>query len=515
MGWIRNLKIAKKLLLLNIVSIVFIISIGLIGMNYMSQMSKQSSVMYEDQLLPVKMINEIRTQFRTTEGLMIKLISATDPQEREQIKNEITIVADSFGQTWEEYNATELSDYEKERITEIDTELVKMRENRTKLIKISETKETKESYAFYKANVEMTYNTLNTTLTEMADYKSDEAEKLKNNILNQQRQATIIMTLIIIIAAILAITFGTIITRVLTKPISEVVATMKEIEKGDLTATMEYDSKDEMGTLVDSCRNVFTSIAGMNREIMEQANNLAASAEEISASTEQIASGSQQQAEDASMSAEMVTEMTKAVQEVSKNAEQAAHLTDQTMEAAKQGSIALQDVMDGMNQINETIHDLESKSLQIGEIVEVIDDIAEQTNLLALNAAIEAARAGEAGKGFAVVADEVRKLAERSSTATKEISHLVSIIQENTKISVQSVQEGNEKTEKAGTTFEEIVKLVQESAAKATEIAAASEQQSAQADEVLHAVENIASVTQETASGIEETANTATDLVKY
>ena len=514
MSWIKNLKIVKKLLLLNVVSLIFIISIGIVGMSNMNQMSQQSKDMYHNQLLPVKYVNELRAHVRATQVLLLQLVVEKDPQQREQLKNSLTERSNSFGQTLDKYQKTSLTTHEQELIPQIEAARQEMKIQREKLIQLTETADSKTSYAFYLANVEQPYNTLSDILIKLADINSNVADQNQTLIEHNQSQATTYMILIIIIAAILAITLGVMITRSLTKPISEVVAAMKEVEKGDLTVKVDYQSKDEIGTLVMTCNQVFSSIADVNRQVMEQANNLSASAEEISASTEQIATGSQQQAEDASMSAEMVTEMTKAVHEVSRSAEQAAHLTDQTMGAAKQGSIALKDAIDGMNQINVSIRDLESKSVQIGEIVEVIDDIAEQTNLLALNAAIEAARAGEAGKGFAVVADEVRKLAERSSTATKEISHLVNTIQENTKLSVQSVQAGNEKTEKAGATFEEILNLVQESAAKATEIAAASEQQSAQAEEVLHAVENIASVTQETAAGIEETATTATDLAR-
>ena len=396
----------------------------------------------------------------------------------------------------------------------MDADVKDMRTQRELLYKVIDKKNMKEAYTFYLANVKQPTDELNATLTEIADYKAKEADKLREDIASQEHTATTVMISIIVIAAILAITLGMIITRLLVNPIKEVVDVMRVAEKGDLTVQADYQSKDEIGILVASFNQLVETTRSAIEQVTTSANNLAASVEEISASTEEIASGSQQQAQDANTSADMVSEMTNAVQEVSKNAEHAARLTDQTMGAAQQGGVVLNDAIAGMEQIRVNIHDLANKSVQIGEIVEVIDDIAEQTNLLALNAAIEAARAGEAGKGFAVVADEVRKLAERSSKATKEISELVSMIQENTKVSVQSVETGSEKAANAGTTFEEILKLVNQSAAKVTEIAAASEQQSAQAEEVLQAVGNIASVTEETAAGIEETATTATDLAE-
>lgn len=514
MSWLKNLKIAKKLLLLNIFSLIFIISVGVIGFSNMSKMSDQATVMYEEQLLPVKWINDLRAQSRASESLMKELILTTDPAVKETLLSGIKERQDKTSVIYGNYKNSKLTNFEQQRLPQMDADIKDMRTQREQLFKVIEKGNAKESYKFYLEFVKQPTDDVNTTLTELADYKAKEADKLREQIKNQEKTATTVMISIIVIAAILAITLGMIITRLLVNPIKEVVGVMRVAEKGDLTVQANYHSKDEIGIMVASFNELVETTRSAIAEVTSHANNLAASVEEISASTEEIASGSQQQAQDANTSANMVSEMTNAVHEVSKNAEEAARLTDQTTEAAQQGGVVLNDAIAGMEQIRTNIHDLANKSVQIGEIVEVIDDIAEQTNLLALNAAIEAARAGEAGKGFAVVADEVRKLAERSSKATKEISELVSMIQENTKVSVQSVEQGSEKAANAGTTFEQILQLVHNSSAKVTEIAAASEQQSAQAEEVMQAVGNIASVTQETSAGIEETATTAGDLAE-
>jgi methyl-accepting chemotaxis protein len=239
-----------------------------------------------------------------------------------------------------------------------------------------------------------------------------------------------------------------------------------------------------------------------------------------------MAAGSQSQTTQAGEVAASVEEMTKTIVENARTASHTAETSKTAKEAAQKGGRVVDETIVGMKRISavvskssETVRALGKSSDQIGEIVSVIDDIADQTNLLALNAAIEAARAGEQGRGFAVVADEVRKLAERTTKATKEIAAMIKQIQIDTGGAVSSMEEGTREVEngieladKAGSALRDIVEISQSLTAMVAQIAAASGQQSSASEQIAKNVEAISAVTGETAGGTQQIARAAEDL---
>ena len=312
------------------------------------------------------------------------------------------------------------------------------------------------------------------------------------------------------------------------KPIHEMAAISKDIAQGegDLTKRVPMHGTDEIATLGGYFNQFIEKLQGMIGKVAHVTDKVASASVELSATAEEISKGTDTLTSRASQTAAAVEEMNATVSQVAHNSGKAATLAQETVKTAKDGGTVVSDTISGMQQLSDAVSssatiiaELGKSSDQIGEIVRVIEDIADQTNLLALNAAIEAARAGEQGRGFAVVADEVRKLAERTTKATKEIGDMIRQIQQDTRGAVESMQQGTVKVtsgvdlvNRTGEALSRIVEMVSESADMIRQIAVASEEQSVATQQIANDIENVAKVTKESASGANESAKASHDL---
>ncbi len=321
---------------------------------------------------------------------------------------------------------------------------------------------------------------------------------------------------------------GIVIGRKIVGRLKPVVAVADQAAQGDLTGRVPVSTNDELGQIGVSFNRFLDQLNGMLGQTANAAHSVAAAAEELSANGSQVADASKEQANQSAYTASAVEEMSATANEMARNAQvMAITAQDLTGTAQKGGDVVAESIV-GMHAVARTmdssaerINQLGQRSQQIGEIIRVIEDIADQTNLLALNAAIEAARAGEQGRGFAVVADEVRKLAERTGKATKEIASVIETVLTGTNEAVASmqagtseVQAGMELVNEAGARLSEIVDGVRHVTDMVQRMASTIEEQTQTTEQIAGGIQAVAGLSQQNEGSVQQVASASTDLAK-
>ena len=370
---------------------------------------------------------------------------------------------------------------------------------------------------------------------EMTDYgsgilsRSDELYKIQLERRDSESESAntiqLISTLLVLLFGILA---AVVITRQITRPLRETLDVVERIAGGDLSQNLRVTRRDDLGVLQQGIARMGTTLRELIGGIRDGVTQIASAAEELSAVTEQTSAGVNSQKIETDQVATAMHEMTATVQEVARNAEDASQAAAAADTEAREGDQVVNQAIDQIERLavevgrsTEAMAVLQQESDKIGSVMDVIKAVAEQTNLLALNAAIEAARAGEAGRGFAVVADEVRGLAQRTQKSTEEIQTLVAALQSGTQ-HVASVMNSSRSltdssvtlTRQAGTSLQGITRTVSNIQSMNQQIAAAAEQQSAVAEEISRSIINVRDVSEQTAAASDETAKSSIELAR-
>ena len=366
-------------------------------------------------------------------------------------------------------------------------------------------------------------------LTEFRIQQISEANQVVEDTASAARYANRVMIIGSVLATLLAAVLAFLITKSVISPMGIMKSTIVEIGKnGDFTRRVKVDSRDEVGETARSFNDLMSNLQTALRQIHDNIDKVFDASRALSSSSQQVATASAHQSEAASAIAATVEQVTVSINHVAESAHEALKISRKSGDLSDQGSEIIHNTATGMQQIADTvrqtsdsIENLGEQSSQISSIVQVIKEIAEQTNLLALNAAIEAARAGEQGRGFAVVADEVRKLAERTAISTKEISQMIDAIQNTASIAVASmssavnqVSGGAALAQQAGDAINQIKEESNRVITTVSSISSALVEQSKASDDIAAHVEKVAQMTEENHAATEATADAANNLAE-
>jgi methyl-accepting chemotaxis protein len=481
--------------------------IGFIGIQKIHQIDAADTRLYEKITVPTAQLLAISTDFQRIRVNVLYVLRATGKADKEKFAQSINTLREEINKNAGLFEKTLLTEEGKKLFADFNKERGNYYPIMEKVLQLSISGNDKEGQAIIDSGqLAKIGGDFNETIDKLVDAKIKQAKLNSDDNSATADAASKLMTGFAIAGVLIAIALGLFITRTITAPINKAVGVANSLAQGDLTVEVPlYDSRDELSALLATFRRMVENLRTQTLAIHEGVNVLASSSGEILASSSQVASS-------ASETASAVNETTATVEEVKQTSQLAsqkvrlvAENAQKSLQVSQQGKKSVEDAVQGMNRIREqmetiaeSIVNLSEQGQAIGEIIATVNDLAEQSNLLAVNAAIEAAKAGEHGKGFAVVAHEVRSLAVQSKEATAQVRTILNDIQKATNAAVMATEQGSKAVEagerqsgEAGEAIRLLADSIADSADASTQIAASSHQQMVGMEQVAQAMENI------------------------
>lgn len=529
MSLIKNLKIRTKLNILVIFASLLMVAIGTTGLLGINISNSALSSVYNEKLLYIIQLNEVRDhqmQVRT------ELLEAGLERDGFEILARIDKVRSSLFQIETilgEYNKHAMSAEEKKLADAFMAERMDYGRNGViPIIDLLQAEKFDQVQKLRKDIMNPGYAKASVGIDALIQLQVDAAKKEYERVEKTTKIIRIIAIATIVIGLSLSIVLGLIITRSVNSGVRELAVTAKKLANGELTARVNWNSTDELGDVGRAFNQMATEFSSLISQVRQSADQVASAAAMQASTAEKVSAISGNQTQQAAIAASSIDNLNSAVKEIAQKTDDVVTSANDASAMAAEGQQVVNKAVQGIQQVAITVKEsaqlmaaLGKRSDQIGQIVNVIKDIAEQTNLLALNAAIEAARAGEQGRGFAVVADEVRKLAERTATATSEISTMISAIQSETGNAVTTMEKGSSQVSdgvalanQAGQSLQNINSSVKRVVEMIEQISESTRSQSETTNEITKRVEHIAEMAQENTSSVDETTHASHDLQK-
>ncbi|RAU45824.1 MULTISPECIES: methyl-accepting chemotaxis protein [unclassified Pseudomonas] len=530
MSWLSNLKLKTKLLSAFCLCALITVVIGVLGQTGISRLYDLFQNTVEDNLVSIAKVDSVKANVIATNRDFYKALalSATKASP-DEINAAIQSLKENQAQAESEfkvYRGTPLEADEKAAGDDFERDWAAYLSAVQSTLAMLQSGDIEQASKQAASSVTPSYRKTMAELKIIIESNARQARESAQAGVETDRQVSWMLGIGALLAVLCAIALGLIVTRMITRPIFLSVDSAARVASGDLTQTIASGGEDETGQLLKALSNMQGNLKNTVQQIANASDQLASAAEELTAVTDDSSRGLQRQNDEIQQAATAVNEMTAAVEEVARNAASASQVSTRTAEEAAKGQHQVQQAVAAMNtmtvEINDSTQRVEALAGQIRDITKVLDvirGIAEQTNLLALNAAIEAARAGEQGRGFAVVADEVRALAARTQASTGEIESMISQVRNGADEAVHAMGKSQALAvntqglaTEAGQALERISEGVSQINERNLVIASAAEEQAQVAREVDRNLVNIQDLSAQTAAGANQTNASSQEL---
>lgn len=523
---LRNLNIAPRAFLGFAFIALLVILLGVFAVNRMSTIRQASIDMETNQLPSVTYLGVVTENVLRLRILSFRILVNRDPAGLQEAQTRIGVLVDKVRSAQASYAALPAEADERALYQTFAATLDNYLQAQNQMMEFSRQDKVEDMRTLINTRIKDGTDQMGEQLNKLIAINAAGAKVASNQAGEHYYSAITGIVIVAVVAALATVLLALLLTRSIVTPLNRAVVAAQTIAGGNLTQSIEVDGKDEATQLLQALATMQTNLRKTIEQIAGSATQLGAAAEELSAVTEEASRGLQQQNDEIEQAATAVNEMTAAVEEVARNAVSTSEASNQSTQAAREGRDqvvktvdAIQTMTHDVQNTAQMIEGLAAQGRDIGKVLDVIRAIAEQTNLLALNAAIEAARAGEAGRGFAVVADEVRALAHRTAQSTQEIEKMVAGIQNGTGEAVSSMQQSNQRTQTtlemaraAGVALEQITQSIHQINERNLVIASASEEQAQVSREVDRNLVNIRDLATQSAAGANQTSAATHEL---